>query len=419
MKLSSEIKIKLNREHFPNFIFELYRSECEIHRLDLIDTGNNEETYLLEIVYFNREKYLSFIEILSRSREKYNLISEHNAMESKIAGGLLMVRSRTELENSNDYQMNLLGAGALIKQKIESGEGELFSGINSGCAIVCGVTGRMDIDDTRIMELFCDAEIESIVLAKFSGINGFPLITGFSSNDDFVKTLSRLHGGFSCMRLISTDSNDYSLKTRLTDALPVPFLSRHIDEYPIYLLAITLTLIKKYEINPAETTVGFIGIDFSALRCASLLNALGFYRVIGHDINEGLMMEFENQNALATTIDNILINSDILFIIKEDFEADDLQKVRPGQYIISLHEPDPSESKSLTSRGVREHIYASIDNLHLIFPGLIKGMKLAGIKSIDDEMALKISRTVSRLMNPDFTLPDIFSDIHSMVAETI
>ena len=79
----------------------------------------------------------------------------------------------------------------------------------------------------------------------------------------------------------------------------------------------------KYRLKAEETTVGFIGIDLSAIRLTRVLDKIGFRRVLGYDHGEKAMLALENQGGLATTAENIFGNADITLLLKNNFDHDE------------------------------------------------------------------------------------------------
>jgi len=142
-------------------------------------------------------------------------------------------------------------------------------------------------------------------------------------------------------------------------------------------------------------------------------------KVLGYDNSERMMMSFENERGLATTVQNILMNTDIVLIMDETLTAEDMAYFRPGQFVISYIVNDHLNKDSLRSCGVKEFIKLEETGSAVLFPGMIKGLFLSGIKNFNDETLMKMSDMILKIMGDTYALPDIFSEIHDKIADMI
>ena len=83
------------------------------------------------------------------------------------------------------------------------------------------------------------------------------------------------------------------------------------------------------------TTIGFIGLDAGIIRLSALLRSMGCGRVLGFDYDDRVVLDFENEGGLGTTVDNIVDNADILFLNSPVLNSGDEERMRPGQIVIS------------------------------------------------------------------------------------
>ena len=419
MILSSEIKIKIKKEHFPNLIYEFYKHSCDIHRLDLIDSEDREDIYLIETVYSSRKNYISLIDILKKNTGKYNILEQKNSIEEKIKGGLMEIKSRNPVENTNDYNMSILGAVELIKEKINAGRGAEYCSVSNNAAVISCANLSEDVKHEDLLKLYTETEKDALTLSAFTGLNGVPLLLNFSNSDDIIKTITRIEKTFSLIRMVKSGVEDYLIADQIADSISIPFLSRDYDEVPLYLLAAAILIVKKYELNPADTAAGFIGVNSTSLRCSKLFNKTGFFKVLGHDNNDRMMMEFEKYGGLATSNENILLNSDIVFIIKNNLEEINLSRIRPGQFVILFENYNSENLKIIKERGAREIIKLDYNSINHIHPGVTEGILKSKKLRMSDQTLVYTAKKLSMLMNINFSLPDLFSSIHEKIAAAI
>ena len=145
----------------------------------------------------------------------------------------------------------------------------------------------------------------------------------------------------------------------------------------------------------------------------------GCLKVLGYDHDEKSMFAFEHTGGLATTIGNILINADIVICFKDHLSKEDYDTVRPGQLFVSLLSEGKIDWIQLEKGGVREFIQCDYSKLALLFPGIIQGLIKSGADSFEDGMLVNLAKAMVKLVENNYTFPDIFSDIHEKVAALI
>ena len=263
------------------------------------------------------------------------------------------------------------------------------------------------------------SELDSAVVNRFAGLNAYPLVLEYTQQEDFLKTLQRMEKSFAALRIVQIDGSDINLYEQISSEISIPVVSIETDDIPLYLLTMILKMFKKNKINPGDSTIGIIGIDVSAIRLTRLLVKLGCMRVLGYDFNEKALLSFEHMEGLATTTENIFSNADVVILLKGNFDSEEYQKIRPGQMVISLLDESLHDWEIITSRGVREFVSLNRMDMLVMAPGLIKGVLESGVRTIDDLMMIGFCRKLVNVIHEDYTMPDVFSDIHSMISDLI
>ncbi len=419
MRLLSEVIIDVRKGMFPQLVFDIYKSGCGIQNSEYISDSDNAEQFRLEIVYRKRSSFLQLISGLDGFPERYKIVKVANALEEKIRGGLLKISGKFPLENMVDYEIGLLGAAELIQGKINKGSGLDYSGISKNIGIINCVREDDETAGERILEYYARAERDSVIISRMTDLNPIPLIISFRQQDDLIKAIQRIESSFSSLRFAEIDDMESLSYDQIYSDTNLPVTSKRYDDIPLYLLSTIGRVASKKKLNIAETAVGIVGIDFVAMRCARTFLKAGFYKVLGYDHSEKKMLTFEKNGGLATTLDNIFGNTDIVILLKNCFTDDSLERVRPGLNIISLLEEGDIDRKVMTNRGIREFIHVDESSLLVLLPGLVRGILEYGSRSIDDDKLISISKKLTGLMNDEYLLPDIFSDIHERITELL
>jgi hypothetical protein len=417
MRLLSEVIIDVKKGMFPQLVFDIYKSGCGIQNSEYIMDSEKDEQFRLEIVYRKRSSFLQLISDLDNFPEKYKIIKVANALEEKIKGGLLKISGKFPLENLVDYEIGLLGAAELIQGKIKKGSGLEFSGISKNIGIISCIMEGEENALERKLKYYAEAERDSVLISRITDLNPIPLIINFRQLDDLIRAVQRIESSFSSIRFVEIDDSESLSYDQIYSDINLPVTSKRYDDIPLYLLSTISKIVSKKKLKVAETAIGIVGIDFVAMRCARLFLKSGFYRVLGYDHSEKKMLTFENNGGLATTLDNIFGNTDIVIVLKNCFLHENFEKIRPGMNIISLLDESEIDRELITNRGIREFIQVNESSLLVLFPGLARGIIEYGSRTINDDKLIGISKKLTGMMNSEYQLPDIFSDIHDRIAE--
>ncbi|PKL41350.1 MAG: hypothetical protein CVV44_01565 [Spirochaetae bacterium HGW-Spirochaetae-1] len=415
MKLISNVTVAVKKGTLSQIIEEFSAGECFVRSMQALERN----LYQMEIIYDDRNLFNACMDSLKKMSDKYAIVSVKNSLEEMIKGGILSVKGKMPLEQYSDFEMGLLGAVELALEKIENDEGNAFSGILKNVGVITGVRAREDLRSKAIFSRFVQAERDCAILGRFSGLNGLPVAINFNQPEDFIKTLRGIESSFAALRITGIEEADLFFYEQIFSELHVPVISRDLDDIPVYMLSLLNRLSLKNKIHPSDTTVGIMGMDISAIRLTRLLKKSRFGRVLGYDQNEKALLSFENEGGLATSTENIFSNTDVILLMKNNFEYEEYEKLRPGQLIISLLGPRDVDLNMLKERGVREFVQGDVQNLSWIFPGMVVGVLNAGLKTIDDMRIIELAKKTANLLAVDYSFPDLFGDIHSLIADLL
>jgi len=417
MRLISELTIHIKKTFLPVFINEISKLDFEINSLSIMENKDTGEVYRISVVYKEIDTFIEFINAIKKKQEKYKIISLNNLLEDQISGGMLNISGKVPVDNNNDYQMNILGAYELILKKIDDGNGLGYTGLSKNVGLITGIKNTDVPEIDYLLKKYINSEKDSILINRFSGLNAYPVVVKFDYPEDLIKTLKKIENSYSAIRLMHIDEIDISIYNQIISEIDIPVVSKALDDIPLYLLSIIVKILLKNKLKVKETTAGIIGIDVSTIKLARMLMKIGFYRILGFDQDENLMLLFEKEGGLATTTENVFNNADIIILIKSNFDTLDYTMFRPGQFIVSLIDIEDLDMDVISDRGVREFIKGNLADIAVIFPGLLKGIIESGIKSIDDNNFLELSKRLGNMLSDDYIFPDLFSDIHRIITD--
>jgi hypothetical protein len=415
MTIINEVTVIIRKRSFPSFIDEIYK-----RGLDLVDMQRIEETgdgvrYILAIAATGVKRFDEFITLIGGASEKYKIVAVKNVLEERTAGGLLNVAGRMPIETLADYSSWVLGAAGFVQEKIRAGEGAAYTGIGRSVGLIAGIKAGSETEHERLLSGHAEAERDAVIINRFAGLNAFPICVRYDHPEDVIKLMKQIERNFAALRVTRFEDATLMLYERLFADTAVPVVSLEHDDLPLYLFVLIIKILLKYRLKPEESTIGFVGIDLSAIRLTGLLGAIRFRRILGADRSEKAMLALENQGGLATTAENIFSNADITILLKAGFTREELLKIRPGQFVISLLED--ADPDVIAATGVREFITRSAVDLAVLFPGMLKGIIGSGRNFVSDQNLIEYSRKLVSFLSDSFEFPPMFSDIHDRVAD--
>lgn len=293
-------------------------------------------------------------------------------------------------------------------------------------------------------------EGKSLLLHQFSGIQAYPLALDTRDPDKIIETIRLLAPNFSAIMLEDISApNCVYIENQLQTLLDIPVF--HDDQHgtAIVLCAALINALKVVhkEINDVKVVVSGLGAAGSAI--IKLLNVLGIKEVYGYDIlgvvsdkhlnqyNEVIKslisenkLQVDNQ---ANDLKDLLKDKDIFIGVsaKDILKPEMIKEMNRDSVIFAMANPDP-EIDPLAAKeagakviGTGRSDYPNQINNVLVFPGLMKGVLKAKIKTITDEIKLTTAKAIASMVkdddiNEENILPNIFNkDVVLTIEESI
>jgi hypothetical protein len=418
MKLTAVLTIKMKKGILPQFIATIYKQQMEVSNINLTEAEGKWDGYNIEIIYTSKKDLVRVIEALKKNSDYFRDLTITSTLEDKIRGGLLATGSKIQIDTNTDIETSFLGGTTLIHEKIESGFGKQYCSVSESVGIISGLK-KMASPTDEYYHYCADSERDAILISRFTSKNAFPVSIKYQTVEDMIKILKGIEESFSCFRFMNTDSEDYIFRNTIIDSLKKPVLFRELDELPFYLMTIISKICRKQRAKPEETSIGILGLTQGMIRLTGILCTAGFLKVLGYDNRERTMMSFETEGGLATSIENVADNADILIVYDEQLLKDNIQYLNPGCILISGFNGEPVDGSLLSDKGLKEIIQVrDVDLLTLIAP-MINGITSGEQKFFTDELILKISTTASREISDSYRYPGFFSEISGKIESAI
>lgn len=395
MKIAILLNIEVKKGFIPALLNELLKSNCEVQKLECIDKSEDLfETYSINLVYSDEQLFNNVLDQIEKHNQEFRNINLTNILDEKINNGLIELKGKIELNNPEDYEINFSGLPVLLREKFSKSENpkELTS-IKKNIALINTEKKEVEkVENSKYLN-FSLLEKDSIFINKFAGYNCFPLFVSYKDTEDLLQNIKSIEDGFSAFRINKViGSEDSDVYEQINDLLSKPVLFEDYDERVIFLLSDILNQLEVLQYKLNDCNIGFIGLNVSVNRLTRILKKMGCQRVLGFDVNNKYMMNFEKEGGMAITQENIFNNCDIVFLLENNFENSDLEKMRTGLIVYSLLYDLEIEEKISNMKECKKLIVKNFDKVVLLAPALIKAMVKGNIKLLDENNIIKISK---------------------------
>jgi hypothetical protein len=411
MKLIAVITLKMKAGILPQFIASLYKYGVGINYINLTETDEKWEDYSIEITYSVKKELIRLLDSLNKNTEYFRSISITSTLEDRIKGGLLKTSGKIDIENINDIETALLGGNRLIHEKIDAGLGKSYCGCFNSVGLISGHKTSRTNSITQLHHYYADSERDAVIINRFTGRNAFPCVIRYSSIEDLIRSLKSLEENFACIRLMKTDEEELPFSS-IIDSVSRPIISSELDEKPLFYYSLIQKICAVHKMKSGETAIGIIGLSGALIRLAAILNKAGFAKVLGYDPRERIMMSFETRKGLATTVDNIISNCDIILLSDDHDENNIEEKMQPGQIFISENPAEKSPEDLVRHKGLKDYIVTGEHCAVSLIPGMLNGIFTREERFYSDEMLLKLGEFISKNINDKYMLPGLFSEFN-------
>jgi malate dehydrogenase (oxaloacetate-decarboxylating) len=297
-----------------------------------------------------------------------------------------------------------------------------YTNIKNTVAIVTNGSAILGLGNIGALAGLPVMEGKSALFSKLADITGVPILIESRDPQKIIETVTTIAPSFGAIQLEDIGAPEcFEIEEALIERLDVPVL--HDDQHgtAVVALAALLSALKRVGRKLEEATVGQIGLGAAGIGISRLLLARGVNRMMGSDLNPDATARLERMGGVATDIDGIMGECDVVIATTGVKGLIPPEKVRRGQVILALSNPDPEiEPRVALRQGAAFASDGKSINNVLGFPGLFRGVLDARAKRFTNEMLYTAARALSRQARNGDLVPDpLDRRVHDVVAEAV
>ena len=265
-------------------------------------------------------------------------------------------------------------------------------------------------------------EGKAVLFKEFGGVNAVPICLDTQDTEEIIKAVTYLAPGFGGINLEDIKAPEcFEIERRLKEELDIPVM--HDDQHgtAVVTLAALINATARVDVDLRDSVVGQIGLGAAGIGIARLLRSYGVKRVLGADIHPHAIERLERFGGEGRSLDALMAEADIVIATTGVPGLIKPEKVRPGQIILALSNPEPeiAPRRALQQGAIFAADGGSVNNA-LGFPGLFRGALEARATQFTDEMLFAAANALAELTPTDALVHYVLDlEVHSKVAEAV
>ena len=265
-------------------------------------------------------------------------------------------------------------------------------------------------------------EGKAVLLDRLVGLSGVPILIPSRDPRTVIETVIQIAPSFGAIQIEDVAAPEcFEIENRLVEELPMPVM--HDDQHgtAVVVLAALLNALRSTGGKLEALSIGLLGLGAAGTGISRLLRAYGVKDQVGADLRREALRRFEDLGGRPASLERTLEEADVVIATTGRPGLIPAEKVRPGQIILALSNPDPEISPqiALQSGAAFAADGRSVNNA-LGFPGIFRGALAARARRINDAMKIVAAEVIARYAEPGELVPQLLDpDVHMAVAEAV
>lgn len=339
-------------------------------------------------------------------------------------GGKIAQVSRVSLRSIEDLEQVYTPGVARVATAIRDEPTRAWdmTSIGSSVGIFTNGSRVLGLGDVGVLAGMPVMEGKAVLYGELAGLSAIPILVDTREPSAFVETVIRIAPTFGGIHLEDIRSPDcFRIEQELLRRLAKPVL--HDDQHgtATVVLAAVINACRATATNLRAARVAQIGLGAAGSAIAKLLVRYGVGEMLVTDTSSSAMDRMRASRMRPVSLETAFEQADIVIATTGRGHWIDPHRVRAGQVVLALSNPDPDIAPEVAMRAGAAFAAdgRSINNA-LAFPGLFKGALAAKSRCISPEMLIVAAETIARRARDGDLVPDVLDrSVHVDVAHSV
>ena len=376
------------------------------------------------VIFANDEAHLQQLEEAVRSTPQVELLEVRDEVLEMHQGGKIAVRSRYKIDTLSQLRRVYTPGVAEVCLKIEKEPGlaRRFTAISHLVAIVTDGTAVLGLGDIGPLAAMPVMEGKASLMETLVGLSGMPILLNTKDVSEIVDTVVHIAPTFAAIQLEDISApRCFEIEEALVRRLDIPVM--HDDQHgtAVVVTAALLNASKITGLQLNRCNIGQIGLGAAGSAIARMLMHYTGNPVYGADLSEDARERLRKAGGKPSDLDEILATCDVVIATTGVPNLISPEKVRKGQIILALSNPNPEiEPEAAVRAGAAFAADGKMVNNILGFPGILRGAVDAHVPEITPEMYLAAARTIAECASNGELVPSpLDRQVHWKVSRAV
>jgi malate dehydrogenase (oxaloacetate-decarboxylating) len=365
-------------------------------------------------------------------------INERSEKLHKELRGKIGIEAKAEVKNKEDLSLVYTPGVAHVSSLIAEDKSKVYDYTSKAntIAIVSDGSAVLGLGNIGPEAALPVMEGKSLILKEFAGVNCVPLVLQSQDKEEIIATVKNISPTFGGIILEDFKAPEcFEIEQRLSEELDIPVI--HDDQHGIAIVVLA-ALINSLSLRDGEVKkdvrIVISGAGAAGVATAKLLSLYGFSDIVAVDSKGILSQDREDLNStklellmcctnkgekhLSGGIDVAFAGADVFIGLSKGgtVSKEMVESMNHKPIIFALANPTPEIDPALAVEAgafivaTGRSDYPNQLNNALVFPGLIQGALMWGLKKFDKELFIKVAESLAKHKpaTRDAILPDIF-----------
>ena len=426
-KYSHDIVVRVRIPHRPGQLAQLAAVLAEQGALlgDITTHHLGEHDTVRDLtVEANDEAHVARVADAIRGIGGVELISVSDKVFERHRGGKLHAGARVPVTSVADLRYIYTPGVARVSRAIERDPTLAweYTGVGNSVGIFTNGTRVLGLGDVGPLASLPVMEGKAVLYDQFAGISATPLLVDTKDAEVFIDTVVLLAKTFGGIHLEDIRVPEcFRIEDELIRRLDKPVM--HDDQHgtATVALAALLNACAMTGVDPRSSRVGQIGLGAAGSAIARIALAYGAKDVLVTDVSPHAVKRMTAMGAVASDMDTILRECHIVVATTGRPGLIPPEKVRAGQVIFALSNPDPeiAPDVALAAGAAFAGDGRSINNA-LAYPGIFKGALSVRARAITPAMLLAAAEAIAARAPKGELVPSPFNPhVHASVRDAV
>ena len=375
-------------------------------------------------VYAEDAEHMDHVIEAMRANEGTRVLAVRDEVLELHQKGKIAIRSRFPIESIATLRRVYTPGVAEVCLKIadDPALARLYTSVSHMVAIVTDGTAVLGLGDIGPLAGMPVMEGKAMLMETLVGLSGVPILLDTKDVDEIVKAVTAIAPTFGAIQLEDISApRCFEIEERLQASLNIPVM--HDDQHgtAVVSTAAIMTATKRAKVDINKIKIGQIGLGAAGNAIGRMLMRLTGNPVSGSDLNEDAMKRFEDAGGKASTLKEIMAESDVVIATTGAPGLIKPEMIRKGQIIFALSNPNAEiEPEVALEHGAAFAADGKSVNNVLGFPGIFRGAMDANASRISLKMLIAAMEVLVRMTPDGELLPNpLDKKVHLEVARAV